>query len=77
MLITNHLSDTRDREKTNPDEFRNVNAEGTADKALQFMKIVWLCTVVMVWAVVVVYFVLHPTADAFTETVLGIIIAET
>ena len=39
------------------------------------MKIVWLCTVVMVWAVVVVYFVLHPTADAFTETVLGIIIA--
>lgn len=66
--------DTRDREKTDPAGFGKVDTEGAADRALRFAKVVWVCTVVMVWAVVIAYFAFHPTADAFTETVLGIIV---
>ncbi len=38
------------------------------------MKIVWSVTVALVFASVAAYFLLQPTIQAFTETVLGIMI---
>ena len=48
--------------------------KSSADEALRFMKIVWSVTVALVFASVAAYFLLQPTIQAFTETVLGIMI---
>ena len=66
--------DRRDRRKTDPMGSGGKHTSGAEDRALRFMQVVWLCTIVMIWVVVIVYFVLHPTVDAFNETVLGIIV---
>lgn len=69
------LSDRRDRKKIDPMGSGGKHTTGAEDRALRFMQVVWLCTIAMIWAVVVVYFALHPTAEAFNEMVLGIIVA--
>lgn len=68
------LSDKRDRRKTDPMRSGGTHTSGAEDRAFRFMQVVWLCTITMIWIVVVVYFVLHPTKEAFNETVLGIIV---
>lgn len=62
--------------KIDSDVSNQADTKGSADKGIiQLALTVWLGTIVLVGIVVVAYFVVHPTADAFTETVLGIIIA--
>ena len=66
--------DTRDRKDTDPDGFKNEDTDGVADRALRFMRVVWLFTIGTMWGVVGVYFMFNFKAEAFTETVLGIIV---
>ena len=62
--------------KTGSDGSDQKDTKGSADKGfIRLALTVWLGTIVAVGVVVVAYFMVHPTAGAFTETVLGIIIA--
>lgn len=69
------LPDRRDRMKTDPTGSGGKHISGADDRAFRFMQVVWLCTIAMIWVVVIVYFALRPTVEAFNETVLGIIVA--
>ena len=65
-----------DSGKAGSDRLDRAYTKGSADNGIIRLALtVWLGTIAAVGIVVIVYFAVHPTATAFTETVLGIIIA--